>query len=93
MSGICFFVPRNSMQVVIAGIVLGFFAVLPQAGNANSIDLAGLLEDMLDRSKIAEFPETEFLCKQVSSYNRASTEPGKAGWYVNDDSSFFYGYE
>ncbi|MBI9019274.1 MAG: DUF2961 domain-containing protein [Phycisphaerae bacterium] len=64
-----------------------------QSANAQQVDFETLLEDMIDRAKIAEFPKTEFLCKQCSSYNRDTVAAGKPGWFANADSSFFYGYE
>lgn len=91
MFWICFFVPRKFLQIVVAGIILGFFLVFPQASNASRIDLGSLLEDMLDRSKIAEFPEIEFVCRQASSYDRLATKPGNADWFANSDSSHFIG--
>ena len=48
---------------------------------------------MIDRTKIAEFPNPEFLCQQCSSYNREAVAPGEDGWFSNADSSFFYGCE
>ena len=63
MFWISFFVPRNLSHIVAVGIVLGLSLVLPQASNADQIDLGSLLEDMLDRSRIAEFPEPAFACK------------------------------
>lgn len=62
---------------------------LPHACNANRIDLGSLLEDMLDRSKIAEFPEPAFVCKQASSHNPKSKQPGTVGWFATGDYSNF----
>ena len=81
------------MRKVFVGIVLGFILAFTHACNAGQIDLGSLLADMLDRSKIAEFPEPEFLCKQVSSYNRRAKTPGNSDWFANDDSSYFIGSE
>ena len=60
---------------------------------AQPINLGTLLEEMIDRTRIAEFPSPEFLCKQCSSYNRESIAPDKPGWFANADSSFFYGHQ
>jgi hypothetical protein len=70
-------------------LILGF----AQIAAAQQIDLGILLEQMIDRTRIAEFPDPEFLCKQCSSYNRESVAPDKPGWFANADSSYFYGYE
>ncbi len=67
--------------------------VLLSWAQAEPITLEGLLEEMVDRSRIAEFPEPEFTCLQVSSYDRLSKTPGNAEWFANDDWSHFYGVE
>jgi len=72
---------------------LGLLLVLPQASNAEQIDLGSLLKEMFDRSRIAEFPEPAFVCRQASSYNRKSREPGTVGWFATDDYSNFRGHE
>ncbi len=75
------------------------FAIIQLAGvacaqpDAKQIDLGTLLNDVVDRKKIAEFPNPEFLCQQCSSYNRESIAPDKPGWFANADSSFFYGHQ
>ena len=80
---------RKVILTIIFGALFGFSQVSP----AQQIDFGTLLEDMIDRTKIAEFPIPEFLCKQCSSYNRETVAVGKPGWFANADSSFFYGYE
>jgi len=61
------------------------------AAGAGAIDLGSLLEDMLDRSQIAEFPRPEFVCKQAGSYNRLSKTPGNPDWFIGGDFCQFYG--
>ena len=63
--------------------------VIPCVVFGEQITLRGLLGDMTDREVIAEYPEQSFLCKQVSSYDRKSVEPGGEGWFANDDWSNF----
>jgi len=58
---------------------------------AEAIDLRRLLEQMLNRARIAEFPEPEFVCRQASSYNRRSKTPGTADWFAGHDFDQFYG--
>lgn len=57
--------------------------------SAGVIDLGGLLTEMPDRARIAEFPEPAFVCKQASSYNRKSRQPGTRDWFATDDYSQF----
>lgn len=47
--------------------------------------LDSLLQEMVDVESIARWPEAEFVCKQVSSYDRAKVAPDKPGWFANDD--------
>ena len=68
-------------------------ACLSQLGardvTADVIDFGSLLGQMLDRAAIAEFPEPAFVCKQASSYNRKSQQPGTPEWFSTDDHSNF----
>jgi len=59
------------------------------AARAGEIDFAALLAEMLDRRRIAEFPDPAFVCRQAGSYNRKSKAPGAAGWFSGDDYSHF----
>ena len=83
--------PRNLPRTVAAGIVLGLFSFLPQTSNADRIDLGSLLEQMIDRRLVAEFPEPAFVCKQASSYNRHSVTPDRPDWFTGGDFDQFYG--
>jgi len=85
------FVPRSISRIAAAGIVVGLLLALPQEGKADRIDLAGLLEEMIDRSRIAEFPEPAFVCRQASSYNRHSVTPDRPDWFTGGDFDQFYG--
>ena len=76
---------------ILVGTLLGYLAAT--AAGAGEVDFGGLLTEMLDRSRIAEFPEPAFACKQASSYNRKSRQPGTVGWFATDDYSHFRGLE
>ena len=56
---------------------------------AGEIGVGELLTEMVDRARIAEFPEPAFVCKQASSYNRKSKTPGTPEWFSTDDYSHF----
>lgn len=81
------------MRNIVFGIVLSLFVVFTQTCESREINLGTLLEEMVDRSRIAEFPDPEFQLKQCSSYNRETVAKGEPGWFANGDSSYFYGYE
>lgn len=91
MSWISLSVPRNLSQLVAASIVLGSLSFFPQTSHADRIDLGSLLEQMIDRRQIAEFPEPAFVCKQASSYNRHSVTPDRPDWFTGGDFDQFYG--
>lgn len=59
--------------------------------DSNAVSLTTLLEEMLDRSVVAEYPQPEFVCKQASSYNRRSKTPGTGQWFSGGDFDQFYG--
>jgi hypothetical protein len=44
---------------------------------------------MVDRDTIARLPSPAYTCKQASSYDRHSTEPGSPTWWANMDRSYF----
>ena len=55
---------------------------------AGPVTTAGLLQDMTDLSRMAEFPDPPFTCRQFSSYDRKSTDPAmatEANWFANGD--------
>lgn len=50
------------------------------------VSMQSLLNEMVDRDKIAQFPSHDFRLKQQSSYNRGSTTPDDPeGWFLNHD--------
>ncbi|MBL7189796.1 MAG: DUF2961 domain-containing protein [Phycisphaerae bacterium] len=53
------------------------------------VTLESLLEEMVDRDTIARLPSPGYTCKQFSSYDRNSTEPGSPTWWANWDRSYF----
>ncbi|UCD48814.1 MAG: DUF2961 domain-containing protein [Phycisphaerales bacterium] len=56
---------------------------------SGAITLESLLEEMVNRDTIARLPSPAYTCKQASSYDRNSTEPGSATWWANADRSYF----
>ena len=55
----------------------------------NTITLDSLLDEMVNRSTLADFPAPAYTCKQASSYDQHSTAPDEPGWFANNDRSYF----
>src|SRR5262249_14881274 len=53
------------------------------------ISFASLLEEMLDRSAAARWPDPPFTLRQASSYDRRSKTPRNDDWFANKDWSNF----
>lgn len=56
---------------------------------AQEVSFASLLEEMVARDRIAQWPEPEYRCVQASSYDRDSVGPDQPGWFANWDRSQF----
>ncbi len=66
-------------SVAVAGPVVG-----------QTITIESLLGEMVDRDRLAKFPNPAYTCKQFSSYDRASTSADKADtWFANGDAGKF----
>lgn len=57
---------------------------------SSTINLDTLLDEMLDRDGMTRYPESGYVQKQVSSYDRRSIAPDQEGWFANVDGG---GYE
>lgn len=51
----------------------------------DEITITTLLEEMVDRDAITQFPENGYKTLQASSYNRESVSPDKPGWFADSD--------
>jgi len=49
------------------------------------VSFGSLLQEMGDRTLIAQWPVPEFRSLQASSYNRASVAPDQPGWFADSD--------
>ncbi len=73
-------------------LTLSFF--LAGCNNSNEpISLESLLEEMIDRYSITQFPDPAYSLEQFSSYDRRSTGPDEKGWYANEDYTMFLGVD
>lgn len=53
------------------------------------VDLASLLDEMVDRDALASYPDPSYVTRQFSSYDRASVRPDTSSWYANWDRTQF----
>jgi hypothetical protein len=60
-----------------------------RGAQSDTITFESLLEEMVDRDRIARLPKPAYTCRQFSSYDRNSTEPGSPTWWANWDRSYF----
>ncbi len=76
---------------IVVGALCAGFAVSNSARGAESetITFESLLEEMVDRDRLSRLPSPAYTCRQFSSYDRNSTEPGSATWWANADRSHF----
>lgn len=76
---------KNRLSILML-LFLTIFSCHKPSQNKHKITISNLLLEMVDRDKIANFPELNFKLKQESSYNRASkTSEDKKGWFNNKD--------
>ncbi len=65
-------------------VVLTLFSCMKKV-----VTLETLLNEMVDRQAIAQFPHPGYTLKQFSSYDRATVAPGDKSWFANWDRSMF----
>jgi hypothetical protein len=76
--------------IVSAGLCAGPVLTSPaRCGQSATVTFESLLEEMVDRDRIARLAEPGYACRQFSSYDRNSTEPGSPTWWANWDRSYF----
>lgn len=74
---------------LLAGLVSSLCCWRPMAGLASVISLETLLEEIVDRTALARWPDPTYSCRQASSYDRATVAPDRPGWFANMDRSHF----
>ena len=78
------------LLIILVGLCAGYTMTSSAAGaESNTITFESLLEEMVNRDCIARLPRPAYTCKQFSSYDRNSTEPGSPTWWANSDRSYF----
>ena len=77
---------KSKLIKIIFSVIL-LFANLPIF--AQEVTFGNLLEEMVDRENMAQFPELSYEAKQFSSYDRRAKEPGGENWFANQDNTNF----
>lgn len=75
------------------GILKSAVVILLAVSCANpryDVTLSSLLDEMISRETLAEYPSIEYRAAQVSSYDRRTVSKNEPGWWANDDGA---GYE
>ncbi|MBN1422505.1 MAG: hypothetical protein JXP34_27255, partial [Planctomycetes bacterium] len=54
-----------------------------------AISLESLLDEMVDRDRLARLPDPPYVSRQASSYDRGSVAPDAPGWFANRDTAQF----
>lgn len=80
---------EEPIRVYLLSLLFFFMIISSSTYAAETVTLKSLLDEMLDRTRIATYPEPEFVCKQFSSYDPASKTPGNPDWFANDDRTQF----
>jgi len=57
--------------------------------SSKTITLKTLLQELTNREHMAEYPSPNYVCKQFSSYDRASVTKNDKSWYSNWDRTMF----
>src|SRR4051794_13092724 len=64
-------------------------ADIAPATASRPVTLQTLLQDLIDRDRLARFPDPTYTTAQASSYDRQSVAPNKPGWFANRDAGNF----
>jgi hypothetical protein len=77
---------KNHWQKIVPFVVLSLGVEYSGRAGAAEISMASLLDDMSNLAAMAEFPNPQYVAKQFSSYDRASTTPADPKtWFANND--------
>ncbi|MGL6194550.1 MAG: glycoside hydrolase family 172 protein [Thermoguttaceae bacterium] len=70
-------------------LLLLFVCFAANTASAATVSLESLLDEMVNRDAITQFPNPFYTCKQASSYDRRSEACEQDGWFANGDASQF----
>ena len=83
---------RAGWRALVAVMLLAGWSGPGAHGSAENpgVSLGTLLEELADRDRLSRLPDPAYRCRQASSYDRRSTDPGDpTTWYANMDRSYF----
>lgn len=81
---------KKSLIIITACFCLAACSTVCDSDPSNTVTIETLLDEMIDRDAMTRFPESGYVQKQVSSYDRRSVAPDQEGWFANVDGG---GYE
>lgn len=62
---------------------------MPMYSSNKKVTIESLLQEMVDRNSLPQYPSPGYSCKQFSSYDRTTTSPDDKSWFANWDRSMF----
>lgn len=78
-----------ALAVALVACFCPAFARAGRPAEPPDVTFASLLAEMTDRAALAQLPEPAYTCRQLSSYDPASTAPGDESWFANGDAGHF----
>lgn len=81
----------EKLSLLLAGMLLvSGSTAIPVGADDGIVTVRSLLHEITDYDSVARWPDPEYVCRQASSYDRASkTEADPAGWFANHDQNQF----
>lgn len=79
----------KSIQLMRNIFLIALLFIVGSTVSAQTITTASLLEELIDREAMVRFPSPAYTLKQFSSYDRASVDPDRSGWFGNEDNNQF----
>jgi hypothetical protein len=76
-------------QLAVLLLVPALAAASQERAAAPAVTLTSLLEELVDRDRLARWPEPAYRTLQASSHDRRSVAPDQPGWFANMDRSWF----
>ncbi|CAK9037553.1 Alpha-L-fucosidase (Alpha-L-fucoside fucohydrolase) [Durusdinium trenchii] len=76
---------QQARSILFALTLLTLACATTDTVSAQPVTFESLLTELTDRDSLATHPDSKYLVKQASSYDRASVAEGEAGWFANSD--------